>query len=405
MDVVAVWTGRSAAALSRALRLTNESFAAQLGVATRTVAKWNAYPELEQTPEIQQALDTLLASASEEVKARFALIVGEREVVRTAPAVQIEDVSRLIGELTSSSATTEDLDQLSRATLALAESHTRAPAKRLLGEVLHAHKRTRELLARPVRLSQQRELFRIDSDLLAHACLLLGDLKQDDAAEQYGRVALLCAQEAGANQSTAFTALAKTLRWRERFVESADAARRGYDCCAPSPVKVQLASQEANAAALLGDAQRAREALKRAEAAAEDSPNDSGLSAWSFPTARRAIFTLSVATYTGDPEMALQAAASADAGWAAGEPRVLATWAQIRAGAGIAHLQKDSLDGAVAEVTPMLSLNPELRVATVTAYLDRLEQQLHQSRFHASKEAIQLRQEIRDFNSTALSEN
>ena len=42
MDVVASWTGGRADALRQALRMTNETFAAHLGVAVRTVANWRA---------------------------------------------------------------------------------------------------------------------------------------------------------------------------------------------------------------------------------------------------------------------------------------------------------------------------------------------------------------------------
>ena len=90
------------------------------------------------------------------------------------------------------------------------------------------------------------------------------------------------------------TALAKTFRWQKRLTESMDMARRGFACSPNAPIRVQLASQEANAAALLGDEVRAREALARAERAAESVTPDSGLSAWSFPITRQAVFAQSV---------------------------------------------------------------------------------------------------------------
>jgi DNA-binding transcriptional regulator YiaG len=56
VEVVDVWTGRRASALRTALRLTNETFADQLGTAVRTVAKWNSQADLVPTPELQRAL-------------------------------------------------------------------------------------------------------------------------------------------------------------------------------------------------------------------------------------------------------------------------------------------------------------------------------------------------------------
>ena len=40
MEVVDIWTGRTAGCLRTALRMTNEEFAQRLGTAVRTVAKW-----------------------------------------------------------------------------------------------------------------------------------------------------------------------------------------------------------------------------------------------------------------------------------------------------------------------------------------------------------------------------
>src|SRR2546423_4070506 len=76
MQVVSIWTGRHATALRTALRLTNEAFAQTLGTATRTVAKWNAQPDLVPVPELQRTLDTSLQRASDEAKARFSSLVG-----------------------------------------------------------------------------------------------------------------------------------------------------------------------------------------------------------------------------------------------------------------------------------------------------------------------------------------
>lgn len=314
------------------------------------------------------------------------------------------DLDSLIAEIANSDTTSEAIDQLDAAVKDLAEFHSQAPAKKILAEVARLHAQLRDVRARRTRLSQTCELYRIESDLLAHACLLNGDLRRDVVAEKYGNAALALAIECGANQAMARTALAKTLRWEERLIESAAMARAGYNCCPATPVRIQLASQEANAAALLGDPARATEALRRAEIAAEQSAPDSGRSAWSFSTGRQAIFALSVATHTGDPERALQAAARADAAWEAGEPRVTANWAQIRAGAGIAHLMLGSLEAAEEQVTPVFSLAPDLRVATVTAYTTNVGRQLGQPAFRGDKTASALRTAIRDFNREALSE-
>lgn len=327
---------------------------------------------------------------------------GSAPLAKAVTEVSVpETASALTAGITGSDTNEGAIEQLARATATLAESHTRIPAEKLLVEVLRLHNQTRTLLDRRQRLSQKRELFQIESNLLAHACLLFGDLQRNATADEYGAASLLFAQEAGASEAISWTARAKTLRWQDRFIESADMARQGFDCSPSTPIRVQLASQEANAAALMGDASRAREALKRANEAAENVQADSGVSAWSFPVARQAIFALSVSIHTNDPDAALQAAAMADAAWKAGTPHVPATWAQIRAGAAIAHLMKGSLDGAIEEVTPALALPAVLRVATVTAYLYKLDERLNAPCFAASTQATSLRQQIQEFNSAA----
>src|SRR5256886_9496359 len=90
MQVVTVWTGRHAMALRTALRLTNEAFAQTLGTATRTVAKWNAQPDLVPVSELQRALDTVLQRASDEAKARFTFLVGDDDVGGGAASTSAE---------------------------------------------------------------------------------------------------------------------------------------------------------------------------------------------------------------------------------------------------------------------------------------------------------------------------
>lgn len=54
METVTAWTGESACTLQAALRLSNEAFAAHLGIGVRTVAAWHQKPALRPRPEMQQ---------------------------------------------------------------------------------------------------------------------------------------------------------------------------------------------------------------------------------------------------------------------------------------------------------------------------------------------------------------
>src|SRR5262249_55065094 len=66
------WTGREAKLLRQALRLSVRDFAAHLGVGVRTVNKWEArQADIIPLPYMQEVLDTALAQASDEAKARL----------------------------------------------------------------------------------------------------------------------------------------------------------------------------------------------------------------------------------------------------------------------------------------------------------------------------------------------
>jgi hypothetical protein len=142
--------------------------------------------------------------------------------------------------------------------------------------------------------------------------------------------------------------------------------------------------------------------MARADRAAESIQQDSGLSAWSFPVARQAVFAQSVAAQLGDPARMLEATAIADTAWLAGAPRVDANWAQIRVGAALAHLMEGSLDGTLAEVGPVLALPPSMRVATVTAYTERLKRRLGHPRYSDAAGVRELIERLAHFNADAL---
>jgi hypothetical protein len=289
------------------------------------------------------------------------------------------DARNLTSWITATNVSDHAIDNIAQAMSLLSETHTQCPPAQLLTDVTRLHEQIQALLrAGKQRLRQTRDLFRIDADLLAHGSLLLGDLHFDEAAAAYGSTALLCATEADANPAIAYSVQAKTERWRSHFAESADLARQGFDHSPATTVRVLLACQEANSAAMLGDMRRAREALNRAEtAAAGPIAPDSGTTAWSCPPPRQALYALAVAIRSGDPDAALRAAQMADSAWAAGIPRAAATWAQVRLAAGIAHIMKGDLDGTLAEFTPVLTLAPEYRMATITGYTSQMDQRVH----------------------------
>jgi hypothetical protein len=321
---------------------------------------------------------------------------------RQAGSDDAPDDARNVTAWVAATNTTDDaIEEMDRAATYLAEIHAQIPARKVLGEVLALNRDVHTLLRTGrQRLRQTRQLLQVHSRLMAHACVLLGDLGRAQAAREYGTAALLLAQEAEADEAIAWSVQAKTARWTGGFVEAAEFARRGFEVSGPTPTKVELAYREANAIALFGDAPRARKALQQAERTAETlSTGTHSASVWSFPPGRQALFSLSVALHTDDAAEALRAAATAEAGWNAGGPKALATWARVRAGAAMAYLMLDSLDGAAAQIASVLELPAEMRIETVTGYLRTLDQMLSQPRFADSGQAAVLRQQISDFTS------
>jgi len=73
-----VWTGEEAGALRRALRLSVRAYAEHLGVAVRTVSKWEQLGAgVQPRPDTQAILDTALDRASPAERLRFQGLLAE----------------------------------------------------------------------------------------------------------------------------------------------------------------------------------------------------------------------------------------------------------------------------------------------------------------------------------------
>jgi hypothetical protein len=333
---------------------------------------------------------------------------GEQDVLPRAA-----DADGLVSWITSSNTTDEAIERIGQSALDLAGAHTSQPPRTVLNDVMQAHRQVQALLhSGRQRLRQTRDLLRIDADLLAHASLLLDDLHHGSSAEAHGHAALQLAEEAGASKALAFSAQAKTARWRgmhsrggpasrRYFASSAGLARQGFDRCGPAdPVRVLLACQEASAAALLGDAPLARQALRRAEHAAETAPSGEA-TAWSCPHPRLALYGLSVALRLNDPAAALRSADTASQFWEAGEPCLFGVWSLVQAGTGIAHLMNGDLTAAASQLGLVTQLPADLRISTITGYLDDMDTQLRDRRFAAAPQAASMREQIAAFRAPA----
>jgi tetratricopeptide (TPR) repeat protein len=86
VEMVNGWTGREACALQSALRLSNQAFAARLGIGLRTVAHWHDKPGSRLQSETQQILDAALAQAPVAARERFAALTGQPAPVQSTSA-------------------------------------------------------------------------------------------------------------------------------------------------------------------------------------------------------------------------------------------------------------------------------------------------------------------------------
>lgn len=103
MRVVDRWTGQKTSALRNAYRMTIEAFAQHLGASVRTVANWEAKPDIVLSNTMQEVLDTAYERAPSLVRERFALAQGQVELeqpgadvapIAVALAVSIAIVTR-----------------------------------------------------------------------------------------------------------------------------------------------------------------------------------------------------------------------------------------------------------------------------------------------------------------------
>lgn len=317
----------------------------------------------------------------------------------SGPTDQLADASRLDAWIRSTNTSDEALEYLTTATSLTARDHVYLPTATVLAKALRIHKQIQMLLqGGKQRVRQSADLFRIDASLLGHICLLFGDIHRDEAAAAYAAVAILAADEAGSSPAEAFSAQAQIARWRHRYAQAADLAHQGFICTPPTSIRVLLACQEANAAALAGDVRRARHALAQAEAARGDVADERSDSVWSCPPGRYGLYRLSVALNSGDATTALREADVAENAWPSDQPKPFGTWAHLRIAAGHAYLISASVDGAVHQIDPVLDLPPEYRLSTLTEHMTTIQQLLLSRRFTGSVEAASLLQRIDQFN-------
>jgi hypothetical protein len=419
MRVIDSWTGGRADALREAFRMTIEDFAEKLGISPRAVAYWRQRPGMVQRPERQRILDTALDRAPDPVKIRFAMLVDQNRStlitpIGSGPAIQqpgvagsfqppmvldgtsIADARNVIQWVESTNTSDDIISYFAQAVTRIAEEHAAHPPVMLLAKVQQLHAMIQALLrSGKQRHRQVGDLLRLDSDLLAHLCQLLGDVHRDQAASAYAEASIALGDEAGSGSAAAFSAQSQLARWRGRYAEAADLAAKGLGGNPHPALRTLLAYQEADAAAASGQMRRrASVALQRADAMDDGATS---YSAWSCPPARRALFRMGVALNLGDPREALRQAGEAESMWEREKPLAFGTWAHFQIAAAKAHIMLHSPDGAMQQVVPVLVLPHEYRISTLAGHVATLDALLLDRRFDKSRQVASLRVQLARF--------
>ena len=378
------------------LKLTQEDFAQFL---TSLLGGWLVRPGFIEAWETGVAeVPSEVRKACREIMAGQLLgesIAGGARPADVGLSSAAADAREVIAWVESTTISDNVIDYLNKATIKAAEDHLSVPPAVMLGRVRQLHAMVTTLLrGGRQRIRQTRELLRVDAELLAHLCQLLGDVHSDQAASASGQAAMVLADETGCSPATVFSAQAQIARWRHRHTEAADLAAEGFKRVAPAPLHVLLAYQEATAAAAAGQARRAYAAMARAEAIDDGSGPDS---AWSCPPARQALYRLGVELNLGHPREVLQQATEAKPLWKSDPPHGFGTWAHYQIVVANAHLMLGSADGATEQIAPVLSLPSEYRLSTLVEHMTTIDTLLRDQRFNGSAETAGIRAQLAEF--------
>jgi transcriptional regulator with XRE-family HTH domain len=282
VEVVAIWTGGRISALRAASRLTVEAFAAKLGIAPRTVAKWEADEAFVPPPGMQQILDAALAQASDEVRVRFRLLsvavpaaslqgpgAGTAIVhVQAADARDVEaaadaaDVDRLRLDAEPSPATIEVLWTES---LEIARAANRSACD-VFAEAQRVRRHALEMAERVRRPRDLADVYVVVGQATALMASTAFDLHHWDASARLARSATSYATLVGhaSLQAWTFGLAALLANWRNEPDVALTHFHRGMEVAPAGAPRVRLRHIAARSYALVGDASSVAGVLEQA---------------------------------------------------------------------------------------------------------------------------------------------
>lgn len=425
MATVGQWSGQQTRALRVALRLTVREFAEQLGVSPRTVSKWEAAGAGHlPRPELQAALDTVLARATDPVRERFQQATQPTTDPQTSLVAAPFTQGQAPTGVASSADPHQQVDEAAADAAAFAawwDGATTGPValdlvfaelRRLAADYLvgvpdpvvrqlcRLRDHLFDLLRRPQPPGRARDLHLA----AGYACSLLswvsGDLGHLGAANTQAAVAALFADTSGAPELGAWVwaVRSKTSFWLGHYETAADQAITGLRTAPTSEVRVLLAAQVADAWATLGATQPARTALDQIAAARDGVTASEPIGGLlSCSPARQANYESGVHQLLGATTAAVTSGESALALAARQPVRSYATEAQIRLNLVDVFLDLGDIPAADHTIGPVLRLPPERRLHTLTRRVDLIGERLGAPPLDAVSGTADLREHCTDF--------
>ncbi|WP_432146715.1 XRE family transcriptional regulator [Streptomyces sp. bgisy084] len=316
-----------------------------------------------------------------------------------ADAARSARFARLIA-LTNSDAST--VEQLDADVARLARHFVSRPLKELYAEIRELRDETFELLRGRQRPQQTSDLLVTASRLCglsAHVCLDAGDY---DSAGSHARTAWSCAEAAGHHEMQAWVRSVESLIafWNGNPQRAADLARHGQRYSASGSVGVRLASLEARALAVAGDAQGAVAALMTAEQARDAMQGPDVMpGVFGFPPAKQFTYAGTTHLAIGGPGHVQQAIDCAGTavdlyGMAAAEDR--STFDLLAANLDLArgHLLAGEADATEVLLGAVLDSGPGQLSASILNRLGALAGELGAAQYRGSPGIAHLRERI-----------
>ncbi|MER5771009.1 hypothetical protein [Streptomyces sp. NPDC001985] len=306
----------------------------------------------------------------------------------------------------------ETLDHLWSEVRRLASIHLRVPVGAVLDDLAYIQNSTFRLLeSGRVRPSQVRDLYLLASFQSAMLAKAGHDLADPQSAMMQARAAAVCADQAEHQTMRAWVRglQAAISYWDERPYDALHYAQLGASVGEGlrGTLMVWLASQEARAAALLGDAETVHRANRRAQdlrASTSLDDLDSLGGTFYFPQARQDYFSVEASVLLGDggtgavrrAEAAVQGLAEASEGYSG-----FGAAAGSQCALTLARLQVGDLEGAAEAIRPVLDLPTSHRIAGVVGSVKRVQDSLRRGLCRDAVAARELREEIAEFGSHA----